>query len=71
MNPVLDLSPRLSALPIIYGSGDFALETRRRLLAMAPDCVAVALPPSFADPVEEGVSRLPQISLALQREISL
>ena len=71
MNPVLDLSPRLSALPIIYGSGDFALETRRRLLAMAPDCVAVALPPSFADPVEEGIARLPQVSLALQREISL
>ena len=71
MNPVLDLSSRLSALPIIYGSGDFALETRRRLLAMAPDCVAVALPPSFADSVEEGVARLPQISLALQREISL
>ena len=71
MNPVLDLSPRLSVLPILYGSGDFALETRRRLQAINPDCIAVALPPSFGDAVEEGVARLPQISLAVQREISL
>jgi hypothetical protein len=71
MNPVLDLSPRLGVLPIIYGSGDFALETRRRLKAFKPDCVAVALPPSFAAAVEEGVERLPQVSLVLQREITL
>ena len=71
MNPVLDLSPRLSVLPIIYGSGDFAMETRRRLQIMKPDCIAVALPPSFADAVEEGIARLPQITLAIQREISL
>ena len=71
MNPVLDLSPRLSVLPIVYGSGDFAMETRRRLQIMKPDCIAVALPPSFADVVEEGIARLPQITLAIQREISL
>ena len=71
MNPVLDLSSRLRVLPIIYGSGDFAMETRRRLQIMKPDCIAVALPPSFADAVEEGIARLPQISLAIQREISL
>ena len=71
MNPVLDLSSRLSVLPILYGSGDFALETRRRLQVLQPDCIAVALPPSFADAVEDGVARLPQISLVVQREISL
>ena len=38
---------------------------------MKPDCIAVALPPSFADAVEEGIARLPQITLAIQREISL
>ncbi len=70
-NPVLDLSPRLGVLPIIYGSGDFALETRRRLSELEPDCVAVALPPSVAVAVEEGVARLPQVSVVLQREISL
>ena len=71
MNPIFDLSERLSVLPIIYGSGDFALEVRRRLLAMRPDCVAVPLPPSFADAVERGVERLPQISAVVQREVTL
>ncbi|MFT5087254.1 MAG: hypothetical protein ACI906_002017 [Candidatus Latescibacterota bacterium] len=71
MNPVLDLSERLSVLPIIYGSGDFAIEVRRRLLSMRPDCVAVALPASFADAVESGIERLPVISAVVQREITL
>ena len=71
MNTIFDLSERLSVLPIIYGSGDFALEVRRRLLAMRPDCVAVPLPPSFADAVERGVERLPQISAVVQREVTL
>jgi hypothetical protein len=71
MNPVLDLSPRLWVLPVIHGSGDFALEVRRRLKERRPDCVALALPPSFAGAVERGVEMLPQVSLALQREVSL
>ncbi len=71
MNPVLDLSERLAVLPILYGSGDFAIEVRRRLLSLRPDCVAVALPPSFADAVERGVEQLPIISVALQREVTL
>jgi len=71
MNHVLDLSPRLTVLPIIYGSGDFALEVRRRLRQRDYDCLAAALPPSFADEVERGVEMLPQISAVLQREVSL
>ena len=70
-NPVLDLSDRLTVLPILYGSGDFALEVRRRLLDYRPDCVALPLPPSFADAVERGVEALPHISVALQREVTL
>ena len=71
MNSVLDLSERLSVLPILHGSGDFALQVRRHLTNWSPDCVALPLPPSFADPVEQGVGRLPQISVAIQREISI
>ena len=71
MNSVLDLSERLSVLPILYGSGDFALQVRRHLTNWSPDCVALPLPPSFAEPVEQGVNRLPQISVAIQREISI
>jgi hypothetical protein len=40
-------------------------------LAMRPDCVAVPLPPSFADAVELGVERLPQVSAVVQREVTL
>ena len=61
MNSVLDLSERLSVLPILHGSGDFALQVRRHLMNWSPDCVALPLPPSFAEPVEQGVNRLPQI----------
>ena len=71
MNSVLDLSERLSVLPILHGSGDFALQVRRHLMNWSPDCVALPLPPSFAEPVEQGVNRLPQISVAIQREISI
>lgn len=71
MNEVLDFSPRLTTLPIVYGSGDFALEVRRRLRQDECDCLAVALPPSFADGVERGIERLPRISLVLQAEASL
>ncbi|MEC8646171.1 MAG: hypothetical protein VXY00_04265 [Candidatus Latescibacterota bacterium] len=71
MNSVLDLSERLSVLPILHGSGDFALQVRRHLVNWSPDCVALPLPPSFAEPVEQGVNRLPQISVAIQREISI
>ncbi len=67
-DPVLTLSPRLSLLPILHGSGDFALEVRRRLLAEDFDCVAVPIPPSFEDPVEQAVDRLPAVHLVVQPE---
>ena len=71
MNGVLDLSLRLSVLPIIYGSGDFALEVKRRLQLRQYDCLAVALPPSFASEVEKGVEYLPQVSVVLQPEATV
>ena len=71
MNPILDLSDRLSVLPILHANGDFALEVRRHLTVLQPDCIALPLPPSFARTVEEGVEALPHISVAIQREITL
>ncbi len=71
MNPLLELSPRLWVLPVVYGSGDFALEVRRRLRDQHFDCLALPLPPSFASAVERGVELLPQVLVALQAEPDL
>ena len=71
MNPVLDLSSRLTVLPAVYGSGDFALQVRRRLRQRPFDCLAVALPPSLGPAVEAGVAALPRISVAVQAEVAL
>ena len=54
MNPILDLSDRLSVLPILHANGDFALEVRRHLTVLQPDCIALPLPPSFAEGPVEG-----------------
>src|SRR5215210_2230501 len=64
----LRIGPRVRVLPIIHGSGDFAIRVREELLARPYDCVAVPLPPSFQDDVEEAVERLPAIAAVLQRD---
>jgi hypothetical protein len=64
----LAFSPRITSLPIIHGSGDFAVEVRRRLLAEPFDCVAVPLPPSFQADVERAIDHLPQLSIVAQEE---
>ena len=63
---VLRISDRIMAVPIVHGSGDFALEVRRRMLAERFDCVAVPLPPSFQAAVEAAILRLPAITMVLQ-----
>jgi len=64
----LALGPRIRVLPIIHGSGDFAIRTREELLERPYDCLAVPLPESFQEPVERAVERLPQISAVIQRD---
>ena len=64
----LQLSPKISVLPIIHGSGDFAIEVRRVMLSQKFDCLAVPLPPSFQEMVERGVEFLPSITAVIQRE---
>ena len=62
----LTISPRIRVLPIIHGSGDFAVQVREELLSRPYDCVAVPLPPSFQEEVEAAVDRLPAISVVVQ-----
>ena len=53
-------------MPIIHGSGDFAIQVREELLNRPYECVAVPLPPSFQDEVEAAVEQLPAISVVVQ-----
>ncbi|WP_422925053.1 hypothetical protein [Singulisphaera sp. PoT] len=62
----LTIGPRIRVLPIIHGSGDFAIRVREELLSRPYDCLAVPLPPSFQDDVEEAIERLPEISVVAQ-----
>src|SRR4051794_35417043 len=55
-------------LPIIHGSGDFAVRVREELLARPYDCLAAPLPPSFQESVEAAVERLPEIAVVVQRD---
>lgn len=65
---VLEFSPRVTCMPIIHGSGDFALEVRRILLHRKFDCVAVPLPPSFQRDVEAAIDLLPTPTIVVQPE---
>lgn len=64
---LLRLDDRTTILPIIHGSGQFAWLTRRFLLEHRFDCVAVSLPESFRQCVEQAVLELPRASIVIQR----
>lgn len=66
---VLQLGKKITVVPIIHGSGDFALAVRKYLLAHQFDCVAVPLPPSFQPAVEEAILQLPAPTIVVQREL--
>ncbi|MEZ6130556.1 MAG: hypothetical protein R3C59_17865 [Planctomycetaceae bacterium] len=68
ISDVLKLGSRITVLPVVHGSGDFAVEVRRVMLSHRFDCVAVPLPPSFQNEVESAVQWLPNVSVVLQRE---
>ncbi len=65
----LRISPKIRVLPIIHGSGDFAIRVREELLARHYDCVAVPLPPSFQEDVEAAIEQLPNISIVAQLDV--
>src|SRR4051794_25866136 len=64
----LRISERIRVLPIIHGSGDFAVRVRVEMLERSPDFLAVPLPPSFQDRVEAAIDRLPIVSCVVQRD---
>jgi hypothetical protein len=64
----LAISPRIRVMPIIHGSGDFAIQVREELLRRPYDCLAVPLPPSFQESVETAIEQLPGISVVVQRD---
>lgn len=68
VSEVLTLGRNITLFPVIHGSGDFAVEVRRLMLAQRFDCLAVPLPPSFHAAVHAAVDRLPCVSVVLQRE---
>ena len=64
----LRFSDRITCLPVIHGSGDFAVEVRRLMLEHRFDCIAVPLPPSFGEAVTSAVERLPAVTAVIQHE---
>src|SRR5262245_26637229 len=70
LSDVLSLSPRITCLPVIHGSGDFALAVRRLMLEQTFEYLAVPLPPSFQADVERGIELLPSPTIVTQPERS-
>ena len=66
MHEIFQLSPRISLLPVIHGSGDFAIQVRRVMLECDFDLLAVPLPPSFQNDVETAIDFLPSPTLVIQ-----
>ncbi len=64
---LLQLSSRITILPVIHGSGQFALTVRRWMLEHRYDCVAVPLPESFREDVEHAILELPKPTIVIQR----
>ena len=64
---VLKLGERVTCLPVLNGSADFAWEIRRLMLEQPFDCLALPLPESFRDSVELGIERLPHPTIVVQR----
>ena len=68
MHDIFHLPENISVLPVVHGSGDFALAVRRVMLEERFDCLAVPLPQSFQENVERGVLALPAITMVVQRD---
>ncbi|TWU57926.1 hypothetical protein Poly59_08350 [Rubripirellula reticaptiva] len=67
---LLRIGPQIALLPVVHGSGQFALTVRRWMLEESFDCVAVPLPESFREAVEESVLDLPTPSIVIQPAMS-
>ena len=68
MAHIFELSEKVQLLPVIHGSGNFSREVRQRILSSGCDCLAVCLPPEFQTTVEQGLQKLPYISVSALEE---
>ena len=68
LSEILKISPKISVIPVIHGSGDCAVEVRRIMLEHRFGCLAVPLPESFQEEVEHAIEYLPRITLVTQAE---
>lgn len=64
---LLRLGDSIAVLPVIHGSGQFALTVRRWMLEQDFDCIAVPLPESFRESTEAAILDLPRPSIVIQR----
>ncbi|MCA8989513.1 MAG: hypothetical protein KDA78_17830, partial [Planctomycetaceae bacterium] len=62
------LSPKITLFPVVHGSGDFTIELRRIMLNQKFDALAVPLPQSFQQPVEQALQNLPIAQIVYQQE---
>lgn len=65
---VYRLSPAIRILPILHGNGDVAQEVRDALISAPCDCLAIPLPPSVEDALEQAIAQLPRIHVVISRE---
>lgn len=64
---LLRLGDSIAVLPVIHGSGQFALTVRRWMLEQDFDCIAIPLPESFREPTEAAILDLPRPSIVVQQ----
>ena len=67
-NPVLKIGPKITALPVVHGSGDFAWTVRQTMLAQNFDCLAVPLPESFQSNVQQAILDFPTPGIVVQKD---
>lgn len=65
---ILKIGPRVTALPVVHGSGDFSWAVRNAMLMGNFDCLAVPLPHSFCEPLEASILELPSAGVVMQPE---
>lgn len=66
----LQLSSKITYLPVVNGSGTCALAVRQWLLDHPCDCLAVGLPASFRSSVLNAVEKLPNPAIVIQKSVT-
>ena len=69
-NPVLKIGAKITAIPVVHGSGDFAWAVRQTMLAQTFDCLAVPLPESFQPLVQQAVLEFPAPGIVVQKDFA-